>query len=374
MKKSNIIKISGCGIVLVLALMLGCDSYNEFNITEIPYVNKSSVLLYVGEGAGDRNRIQLEYSPYNRQYTWASDVPEVASVNQSGLITAHSEGYATITVASKDDFIMVSVQVREFVPITGFTLDRSSFSGLVNDIFIVSVTPEPANASEVNIQWTSSNESVAIVYSNGLVKILGAGESIITATGDNGVVKTVTVVCKLKFQITSANIPDYSASQPGTNGIGPPWVLIGLSSQSTGYPLMNLFDGNPGTFWHGSYGGGAISNFPHWFILDMKSTITITDLMMQKRQEAAGNNFRSCNGFYIYSCPDEEVDQSDPDNGYPWVFQGEFTFDHLTNSEQWYEIPNIEGRYFRIYFDTKHREPTAANNYIQLAEFAIYGF
>ena len=357
---------------MLLALIGGCtEKYSNFNITEKPFVDKTSVELYVGEQANNRSRIKLTSSPSDQNFTWTSQNPDVASVDQTGLVTAHSEGYTTITVASKNDQTNVSVKVMRFVPLVNIALDRLEHSGIVQDLFLVNVIPEPENASEVNVQWSSSNENVATVYSNGLVRIVGVGSSIISAT-TGSITKSLTVYSKLKFPITSANIPDY-ANVAGTAGIGPPWVLTGLSSQSTSYPLTNLFDGNPASFWHGSY-SGVVSNFPHWFILDMRSTITITDLMMQKRQEASGQNFRSCNGFYIYSCPDVPIDKSDPDNGYPWKFEGEYVFNHLTNSEQWYKIPNIEGRYFRIYFDSTHREPSAANNYIQLAEFAIYGY
>ena len=373
MKRSNIFQIIyGCSFCFLLAVLFGCsEKYSNFDITEKPFVDKTSIELFVGEQAGSRGQIQLSYSPSNRNYTWSSQAPDVASVDQTGLVTAHNEGYTIITVASENDQTDVNVRVSQFVPLVTFYLDRVEHSGVVQDLFLINVTPEPANATEVNVTWSSSNEEVARVYSNGLVKILKVGESVVSATC-LGITKSVNVFSKLKFQITSANIPDY-ANVAGTAGSGPPWDLIGLSSQSTSYPLTNLFDGNPASFWHGSY-SGVVSNFPHWFILDMKATITITDLMMQKRQEAAGQNFRSCNGFYIYSCPDVSVDQSDPDDGYPWVFEGEFTFDYLTNAEQWYKIPNIEGRYFRIYFDTQHREPSAANNYIQLAEFAIFGY
>lgn len=364
--------VKSCGIVFLLALvalMPGCESYSKFDITEKPFIDKTSVELYIGEHAGGRDQIQLTSSPSDRQYTWTSLAPDVASVDQNGLVTAHSEGYTVITVASENDHTDVNVRVMEFVPLVDFTLDRSEYSGVVQDMFLLSVIPEPSNASEVNIRWTSSNENVAHVYDNGLVRITGVGESVITATGADGIIRTVTIFSKLKFQITSANIPSedvYSASVQT-----PTW---GYSSQQAAYPLTNLFDGNAASFWHGAYSGSYVSTYPHWFILDLRSNVLITDMMMQKRQEGSGQNFRSCTGFYFYTCPDVPVDQSDPENGYPWELQAEYTFDSGTNAEQWYEMPNVETRYIKIYFGVEHKDPTAANNYIQLAEFALYGY
>jgi hypothetical protein len=368
MKKLNIMKLKNClAICLFLAMVFGCEKYSSFFITEKPFVDKTSVVLYIGASAGNRNTIQLISSPFDRKYTWTSLSPDVASVDQNGLVTAHNEGYTVIVVASENDRTEVNVRVLEFVPLTDFTLGQLEYSGVVQDLILITAMPEPYNASEMNIQWTSSNENVAIVYSNGLVKIVGVGSSIITATA-NDITKKVTVFSKLKFPITSINIP---GEQPYNVNINT--ETWGYSSQQPAYPLTNLFDGNPASFWHGSY-SGFLSTFPHWFILDMRATIMVTDIMMQKRQEAAGQNFRSCTGFYLYSCPDVPVDQSDPDNGYPWVFQGEFQFNSQTNAEQWYKIPSVEGRYFRIYYDTQHKDPTSANTYIQIAEFAMYGY
>ena len=370
----NIMKtINGFGIGLVLALVVmvsGCVEYSKFDITEKPFVDKTSVELYVGEHAGDRNQIQLTSSPSDRKYTWTSLSPDVASVNQNGLVTAHSEGYTVISVVSGNDRTDINVRVLEFIPIVSFTLDRSEYSGVVRDMFILSAMPEPYNASEMIIEWTSSNENVAHVYSNGLVKVVGVGESVITATA-NGITRKVTVFSKLKFPITTAYIPLEGVYTSSVQT--PTW---GYSSQSGSYPLSNLFDGNAATFWHGSYNGTFVSTYPHWFILDLRSTVTITDIMLQKRQEGSGQNFRSCTGFYFYICPDVPVDKSDPVDGYPWELQSEYTFNSQTNVEQWYELPNVEARYIKMYFAPEHRDPAspAGNNYIQLSEFAMFGY
>ncbi|MDR1171982.1 MAG: Ig-like domain-containing protein [Bacteroidales bacterium] len=357
-------KMNGIGLVLAfVTLMTGCAEYSKFDITEKPFVDKTSVELYVGEHAGKRSQIQLTSSPSDRKYTWTSLAPDVASVDQNGLVTAHIEGYTVITVVSENDRTDINVRVLEFVPLVDFTLDRSEYSGVVQDMFLLLAMPEPSNASVMDIQWTSSNEKVAHVFSNGLVKITGVGESIITAR-TNGITRTITVFSKLKFQITSANIPNEGIYAPSVQT--PTW---GYSSQQAAYPLTNLFDGNPASFWHGAYSGSYVSNYPHWFIVDLRRTVIITDMMIQRRQ-----NFVSCNGFYFYVCPDVDVDQSDPLNGYPWELQGEYTFDPQTNNEQWYKMPNVEARYITLYFDPKHKDSAATNNYIQLAEFGIYGY
>jgi len=438
MKKSNIIKISGCSIVFALAFMLGCDKYSEFKITEKPYVNKTSVVLLVGEGAGERSRIQLVYSPFNRQYTWTSDVPEVATTDQNGLITAHSEGFAVITVASKNDFTTVNVQVKEFVAITDLLLNKTEFTGYEGDRIQAVVTVEPANATDADqpVQWISSNENVAVVsntglitfvndgdcnviasigdfsktirvysptvllldktvfpgsaddqlqisgtirpstgtsvviqwtssdetvatVSDGLITIANEGECIVTATAGE-YSNTVKVCAPIKLPRNVWTVPGYV---PNSNS-----QTIGYSSQHGGYTIMNMFDNNAATFWHANY-SAPVSDYPHWFIVDMGENAIISHVMLQRRQ-----TFVSVNGFYFYTCPDVSVNQNDPVDGYPWELQGEYEFNPNIDAEQLFKVPNFpKARYLKMYFDRNHRTPGSPNTYAQIGEFAVWG-
>jgi hypothetical protein len=369
MKNSDIMKIKRqwsaiCRLPVVAVLVCGCVEYRTFDVTEKPFVDRTSVDLYVGEQAGDRNRTQLESSPANRQYTWTSLDPDVASVDGTGLITAHREGLTTVYIASNNEQTGVSVRVRKYIPLEGFTLNMSSVTGYWQNKFQVMATPVPEDASEVNILWTSSDESVATVYNTGLIKIVGLGTCTVTASAA-GITQTVAVTGEIetvKFPRGAWTIPGYTTASAGPQ--------IGYSSHQTSYPLLNLFDGNPATFWHAAYSGAYISNYPHWFIVDMHRTVTVTDVMLQRRQ-----GFVSVNGFYLYTCPDVTVDQNDPQNGYPWELQGEYAINPASDVEQKLPVPAFpRARYILMYFDTGHKTPGAPNNYAQIAEFAVYGY
>ncbi len=357
-------------LVALVNAIYGCVGFDNFNTTEKPYVDKASVELYIGEGSGDLNQIQLKSAPEGRQYTWTSLDPSIATVTQTGFVTALKEGFAVITVASGNDQTNVNVWVRNWVPLEDFTLDKQQVEVKRLDKMQIVAASVPQNASVTDIRWTSSNPEVATVYDNGWIVGNEIGNAIITATAANGKehqVAVEVVPAVARFKITAANIPGYTTT---TNK-----PSIGYSSHQTAYPLLNLFDGNITTFWHGAYSGDFVSTYPHWFIVDLRRTVVITELMMQKRQEGSGQNFKSATGFYFYTCPDVTVDQNDPVDGYPWVLQDEFAFNSLTNAEQRYKLPvPLEARYVKIYIDTKHKDPAAANNYIQLAEFGIYGY
>ncbi|MDR2038942.1 MAG: Ig-like domain-containing protein [Bacteroidales bacterium] len=352
------------GIFLLVALLgvtYGCVEYDKLDITEKPYVDKTSVVIYIGEGVGDHNQAQLKSSPEGKQYTWTSLDPSVATVTQTGLVTAVSEGFAVISVTSSSDQTNVNVWVRNWIPFEDFTLDKQQVEVKRLDKVQIVATPVPQNASEADIRWTSSDPAVATVLDNGWIMGNEIGSAIITASaaGKEYQVEVEVVPAIARFTINAANIPGYTASNAGT---------IGYSSQHGGYTILNLFDGNITTFWHTNYSAPA-SDFPHWFIVDLRRSVIVTEVMLQRRQ----GNFPSANGFYLYTCPDVTVDQNDPVNGYPWEMQGDYTFNPDINDEQRYVMPDaLTARYIKVYFDVKHKD--GRSPYAQFAEFGIYGY
>lgn len=71
------------------------------------------------------------------------------------------------------------------VSVTGVTLDKASLSLEVGDTATLIATVEPANATNQNVTWSSSAESVATVE-DGKVTAVGTGEATITVTTEDG--------------------------------------------------------------------------------------------------------------------------------------------------------------------------------------------
>lgn len=97
-------------------------------------------------------------------------------------------------------------------PVSSISLNRTSASISVDDIIHLTPTIAPADATDKNVTWTSSNESVAMV-GNGRVVGLSAGTTTITATASNGKTATCTVtvtsavlVNSLSFDVTAATL------------------------------------------------------------------------------------------------------------------------------------------------------------------------
>lgn len=82
-------------------------------------------------------------------------------------------------------------------------------------------TIEPANATNLNIIWTSSNEAVARVSANGTVTPMGAGTATITGrTEDGNFTVTITII------VNAAELPRTNGGF-GIMAFGAALVMLG---------------------------------------------------------------------------------------------------------------------------------------------------
>jgi len=368
--KRKILKYFRLLMVVTLAgITCGCVSFDNYKITEKPFVDKTSVELYIGEGAGDRSQIQLVSSPSGKQYKWNSLDPTVATVSQTGLITALSEGFAVITIASANDQTNVDVWVRKWVPLEDFLiLGKDRIIASRSDRFQIIAVPEPLNASEVDIQWSSSNPQAIQVFENGWVVCNDLGGAFITAKADEieKKVEVQAILGNVLMDRSKWSVPGYA-----TNIVSG----IGWSSQDVPANLVaHMFDDNLATFWHASWGAGGSINtdYPHWFIVDLGEEVIITHVSMTKRR--GFNNMQR--GFELFTSTEANaVNLSDPDT-WEWESQGEFNFNpgtsaqDLNDFEQKYPLAEFpSARYVKVYMGTKFK---GANNYAQTADFKVY--
>lgn len=117
----------------------------------------------------------------NKNVTWSTNNSSVATVN-GGTVSAVSAGTATITVTTEDGSKTASCTVTVTdVVVSGVTLNKSSLTIARLGTETLTATVAPSNATNKNINWSSSNAGVATV-SNGTVTGVSAGTATITAT------------------------------------------------------------------------------------------------------------------------------------------------------------------------------------------------
>src|SRR6218665_707384 len=109
----------------------------------------------------------------DKSLTWTSNENNIASVAE-GVVTGKSPGTATITAVSKSNptkSAACAVTVSAVpVPLTALGVSPASASLLVNGELRLNAVFTPENTTDRAVTWTSSDETVATVDANGLVK------------------------------------------------------------------------------------------------------------------------------------------------------------------------------------------------------------
>ena len=166
----------------------------------------------------------------NKNITWTSSDESIATI-ENGVITAVSEGTAVITVTtvdgSKTDSCTVTVikneTPEETVSVTGVKLSLQLADGVSlaldeGETYTLNAIVEPSNASNKNVTWTSSDESVATVK-NGVITAVSEGTAVITVTTVDGN-KTASInvsVSKKDIESTKVSVESVSLNKTKLN-------------------------------------------------------------------------------------------------------------------------------------------------------------
>ena len=134
--------------------------------------------------------VQLSYTltPSNTTQTgvtWSSSVTSASTVSDTGLVTVVGVGITTITLTSSVnsqifDSFSATTSFTD-IPVTSVTIsggDSATVGGtiqLYGDVL-------PGNATDPSVTWGSSNNTVAVVSSSGLVTTISSGTTTITVT------------------------------------------------------------------------------------------------------------------------------------------------------------------------------------------------
>lgn len=142
--------------------------------------------LFVG-GSGKIRYSVLPGNATNTNVTFKSLNEKVATVDANGVVTGVSEGNADIVITTEEGGFEAKCTVRvDGIDARGIERvgDKTVTMGL-NQTRQLQVKITPSDTTNKNVQWTSSNNSVATVDSNGVVTSKNSGSTIITATTHN---------------------------------------------------------------------------------------------------------------------------------------------------------------------------------------------
>ena len=170
---------------------------------------------------GDIYAIIPEIEPSNatdKTITYKSSDASVASVDENGVVTAHKAGSATVTATAKSgekDSIKITVKQ----PVTSVTLSESFASFDKGRKLTLTAALLPLDATEKDVEWKSSDKKIASVSSKGVVSARKAGTCIITATTENGLAASCTIV-------VTQPVEDVSLPSRKTIYVGDAYALV----------------------------------------------------------------------------------------------------------------------------------------------------
>ena len=179
-------------------------------------LNKTSLTLE----AGQDETLTATVAPSNadnKDVSWSSNNPSVASVDQTGKVSAISAGTAIITVTTADGNKTATCNVTVTapaaqIPVTAISLDATATVGIGSTITLaVTYTPADANQGKA-VTWTTADAGIAIV-NNGIVTGVSAGTVAITATSTTD--PSITATCNVTVQAIA--VTDVSLNKSSLN-------------------------------------------------------------------------------------------------------------------------------------------------------------
>lgn len=175
-------------------------------------LNKTSATIDVG------GTLQLSASitpsdATNQNLIWSTSDSNIASVSSAGLVSGVAAGNATITVTTEDGNFQATCVVTvttTSVAVQGVTLNQTAKTIEVGGTYQLAATIAPANATNQNVTWKSSDPTIAMVSSSGLVTGITAGDAKVTVTTEDG---NFQATCVVTVTATSVSVTGVEISQ-----------------------------------------------------------------------------------------------------------------------------------------------------------------
>lgn len=198
--KNKLLKTLFLGLSCSLFLV-GCthvDVEEETKTEETTTIAVSGVSLNVNEleiDVYETATLVATISPSNasdQSLSWSSSDNSIATIDNSGLLTALSAGTTVISVTTFDGGysdtcnVTVNAITSDEVAVTGVSLDNHSLSLAVNETSYLVASISPEDATTTTVKWSSDDTSVATVNSRGKVTGVATGSANITVTTTDG--------------------------------------------------------------------------------------------------------------------------------------------------------------------------------------------
>lgn len=165
-------------------------------------ISDNSIMLYPNK----TKQLKASVTPAdadNPNVVWESNDDEVATVSETGLVTAKMPGTATITVKSVDGEYTATCTVTVGKHVSSIILSDTELTMPAGTSETLYATVMPLAAFNKTVTWVSTNPKVATVDEDGNVKALKAGTTTVIAYCEDG---DVTASCVVTVTNTATGI------------------------------------------------------------------------------------------------------------------------------------------------------------------------
>ncbi len=169
-------------------------------ITEIK-LDKSEYEILIGNELQLNPKVSPNDATYKDKLVYSSTDEAVAKVEKNGKVETVGVGECQIKVTSNDGKISTTCNIK----ILPTTLNKTEFETIIGDHLQLQPTAV-ADVYKDKLVYTSTNESVAKVSSEGLIETVGVGECTITVASTDGKIQADCKVKVLPSEVTSISL------------------------------------------------------------------------------------------------------------------------------------------------------------------------
>ena len=176
------------------------DITKQSETIESVSLNEKNISINTGESI----KLEYSYSPNIKgvKINWSSSNSEIVSVTSLGTVQGLKAGEATITIEVSYNGTTLTDECNVIVSdikVADISLSCESLELIEKQSDKIVATVSPANATDKDLVWTSSDESIAKVEDGNVTGVSQGICTIIASTKDN----SVTASCEVKVESIS---------------------------------------------------------------------------------------------------------------------------------------------------------------------------
>ncbi len=191
-----------CGQCDVLC-EVGSECMAGLCIVPVVGVSLDAILLDLATGATQQLLATvIPAQATNKALIWSSSHPQIATIDENGVVEGISPGQAQISVQTVDGGYFATCMVNVKILVSGVDISLAELLLSPGQTTHLHAAVKPATACNQSLTWQSSNSQVATVDGNGVVTAKADGQASVTVTTVDGGFQASCLVTVVTIQVT----------------------------------------------------------------------------------------------------------------------------------------------------------------------------